>query len=148
MALLNKFVTSPSPRSPLKRDTATSDEHLASIIQNLQSILQARQSIDLTQKAGLQDFCELSVSDVLINQLCQDIQQQINRHEKRLQQVEVVLAESSEVCWQLAVTANLSQSRTEQHTFQHLADAQVQFTLEVAKRSYRESKKAMNGVYL
>jgi predicted component of type VI protein secretion system len=144
MPLLNKFVTPKLARDGFKRGSINSDVHLASILSNLQSILQSRRTVDLSQPIGLEDFSELSVSDALINELCQDIQRQISLHESRLNSVLVELTQSSPICWQLAVTAKLSKGNTEAET----ANPDVQFTLEIAKHDYQKSKQAINGVFL
>jgi predicted component of type VI protein secretion system len=143
MPLLSKFVTPRLAKQGFKRDNINSDLHLASIINNLQSILQSRRTTDLSQQVGLEDFSELYVGEVLINELCQDIQRQISLHEKRLNNVQVTLAQSSPICWQLAVTAKLCKTKTEE-----TLNTDVAFTLEIAKRHYQESKQCINGVFL
>jgi predicted component of type VI protein secretion system len=144
MPLLSKFVTPKSAIANIKRGSVNSDMHLAGIVSNLQSILQSRRTTDLSQQSGLNDFAELYIGETLINALCQDIQRQISLHEKRLNNVQVTLTKSSDICWQLAVTAKLSKKHSEKET----SNPQIQFTLEIAKRHYQQSTQAMNKVFL
>ncbi|WP_133470988.1 GPW/gp25 family protein [Paraglaciecola marina] len=147
MSLLNKFKSTTSKLPKQTRDGVHSDAHLANIIANLQSILQGRRSLEQLNQSGLQDFSELLVGEALINHLCQDIQQQISLHEKRLHSVQVKLADSSANRWQLSVSAKLACTPTSSSQSPQ-GNRSVNFILDIAKRTYLESKQAMNGVFL
>ncbi len=107
MSLLNKFI---EPRSGGEKYSAAlqgDDSQVQSIIKNIQTILQIRRTTNAESHLGLKDFCEQSLSVPLMLQLCKDIQQQIQQHERRLTNVQVTLADSKINRWCLLVAATL-----------------------------------------
>lgn len=123
MPLLNKFADRPARHGNMQNAEKGQRE---SIIHNVQNLLQTRRSINSENNIGLMDFCEQTLGDPLLHQLCNDIQQQIQLHEKRLCAVNVSLVENSPVCWRLSISSQLVEPAGE--TFN--------FFLELAKNVY------------
>lgn len=124
MSLLNKFI---EPRSGARKYSAAlqgDDAQLESIISNIHTILQSRRTTNPASHLGLKDFCEQSLSLPLMHQLCEDIQQQIQQHERRLANVQVTLADSKNNRWCLLVAANLvcAQSSAKSNSFNFYLD--------------------------
>jgi predicted component of type VI protein secretion system len=138
MSLLNKFIDSRTSSKPASTGTYESDAQREDIVRNLQNLLQTRRSANPQSHIGIMDFCEQSLSDALIHQLCNGIQQQIQQHEKRLCQVQVTLAECNSACWQLSVAALLVNP----------AGKKFNFILEFAKSAYQRSTRLANGVFV
>lgn len=114
MSLLNKFADRPVRHSNMY-DTEKGQRE--SIIHNIQNLLQTRRSINSENNIGLMDFCEQTLGDPLLHQLCNDIQQQIQFHEKRLCAINVSLVENSPVCWRLLISSQLVEPAGETFNF-------------------------------
>ncbi len=107
MALLDKFIDPRTREHRVNPVPNGESSQIKSILWNLQNILQTRRTADKYSNLGLMDFCEHSLSDSLMLQLCCDIQQQIQQHEKRLCDVQVSLFDSKKNCWHISVAARL-----------------------------------------
>lgn len=138
MSLLNKFIVSRASGKLASTDTHGSAIQRDDIVRNLQNLLQTRRSANPESHIGLMDFCEQSLSEPLMLQLCNGIQQQIQQHEKRLCQVQVTLVESNSSCWRLSVAAVLVNP----------AGEPFNFALEFAKSVYQHSTRLANGVFV
>ncbi|HTF97473.1 MAG TPA: hypothetical protein VL995_15140 [Cellvibrio sp.] len=121
MSLLNKFADRPARHSNTYGAGQRED-----IIRNVQNLLQTKRSVNTDNNIGLMDFCEQTLGDPLLHQLCNDIQQQIQLHEKRLCAINVSLVENSPVRWRLSISSQLVEPAGE--TFN--------FFLEFAKDAY------------
>ncbi|WP_185236181.1 GPW/gp25 family protein [Teredinibacter franksiae] len=135
MALLNRFIDPKAGAIPASLASRNDGGQLQNIIDNLQIILQSRRSIDPSQNFGLLDYSEHSLSEALMHQLCKDIQQQIEQHEKRLHDVQVSLVGNNASYWHLAVQAQLTNQK-------------IHFTLELTKDTYQQSLRHSNGVFV
>tara|TARA_R110000868_G_scaffold208567_4_gene458120 strand:- start:141 stop:584 length:444 start_codon:yes stop_codon:yes gene_type:complete len=135
MPLLAKFIAHQSCPTGHSVVSCNQDPQLASIIANLQTVLQSRRTVANGQKIGINDFSEQVLGEALMHSLCADFASQIDKHEPRLSHVTVKLIQSTDYLWRMEVSARLKQG-------QHLASKkspepqQVCFILELVKPAY------------
>ena len=107
MSLMDKFIDPRAPGRGFSKAPGAGSSQTQEIIRNIQNILQARRTTNPTSDLGLLDFCEQSLSEPLVQRLCKDMQQQIKKHEKRLTNVQVTVANDQKHGWNFLVSADL-----------------------------------------
>ncbi|WP_340680800.1 hypothetical protein [Paraglaciecola sp.] len=135
MALLSKFIKYHQGSAGHPVLSCNHDPQLASIISNLQTVLQSRRTVANGQKIGIEDHSEQLLGDPLMHRLCADFARQIDFHEPRLSQVIVKLVQSTDYLWRMEVQAQLMRSQP-LTTPKSEAIQQVCFILELVKPAY------------
>jgi predicted component of type VI protein secretion system len=135
MALLGKFIKHNNGSNGHPLVSSSDDPLIASIISNLQTVLQSRRTAANGQKIGINDYSEQLLGDPLMHRLCADFASQIDFHEPRLSQVTVKLVKSTDYLWQMEVKACLRRSQPICLPRKEVLQ-QVCFILELVKPAY------------
>lgn len=135
MALLSKFIKYHQGSAGHPVLSCNHDPQLASIISNLQTVLQSRRTVANGQKIGIEDYSEQLLGEPLMHRLCADFASQIDKYEPRLSHVTVTLVQSTDYLWRMEVQAQLTRSQP-LTTPKSEAIQQVCFILELVKPAY------------
>ena len=147
MPLLSKFITYQPNQTTRPVACESQEPHIQNIISNLKTVLQSRSTFANAQKIGIKDYSEQLLGEALMHQLCDDMREQIDMHEPRLNNVKVSLADHGKYSWYMQVNATLSRSK---NNLSHATSQQpaLSFIFEFTKPAYLSQLREVKVVML